>query len=528
MVVNGYQCQERHGETMKKVIFAAIYIRSYETGMKIFELSNRNGMKELNRVVNHLELGKDAFTKEKISQEMMDNLCKTLNDFKEFMKEYGVEEYRVCATSALREVKNTRILLDHIRVRTGFQVEILSNSEHRFIGYKSIASKWEDFGEVIKKGTAIIDVGGGSIQISLFDKDSLITTQNIKLGSLRMRETLSALEDRSNHYGEYIEELVNKELYHFKKFYLKDRDIKNVIVSGEFIVNLLDKADGNSLNNSVSAQEYGRIYDKISNLTPKEAAKQLGVAQENARLILPFAIIYKRFIEIMEAETIWAPNRDLGDGIAFDYAEQKNIIKSEHNFEDDIIASAKHMAKRYMAGKNHINNMEYLAVELFDATKKIHGLGARERLLLRIAVILCDCGKYISISKSAECSYHIIMATEIIGLSHKEREEVANIVKFKHGEFEYFEELSSHTSIDEEEYLVIAKLTGMLRLIEALDYSNKQKCKNTRYVLKDKTLSILIESNDDIALEKEKVAERREFVEEVLGIVPIVKQKKSI
>ena len=72
---------------MKKVIFAAIYIRSYETGMKIFELSGRSGMKELNSVINHLELGADAFTKEKIGQEMIDRLCKTLNDFKEFMKE---------------------------------------------------------------------------------------------------------------------------------------------------------------------------------------------------------------------------------------------------------------------------------------------------------------------------------------------------------------------------------------------------------------------------------------------------------
>ncbi|MDE6312679.1 MAG: exopolyphosphatase [Lachnospiraceae bacterium] len=513
---------------MKKVIFAAIYIRSYETGMKIFELSARNGMKELNHVINHLELGKDAFTKEKIGQEMVDNLCKTLNDFKGFMKEYGVDEYRVCATSALREVKNTRILLDHIRVRTGFQVEILSNSEHRFIGYKSVASKWENFGEVIKKGTAIVDVGGGSIQVSLFDKDSLITTQNIKLGSLRIRETLAALENRSNHYGQYIEELINTELYHFKKFYLKDRNVKNVIVSGEFITNLLAETGSSTINSSVSAEEYKKIYDKISNLTPEAAADKLGVSQENARLILPFAIIYKRFMEIMEAETIWAPNRDLADGIAFDYAQQKQIIKSEHNFEDDIIASAKNMARRYMAGKNHINNMEGLAVQLFDATKKLHGLGKREQLLLRIAVILCDCGKYISIAKSAECAYHIIMATEIIGLSHKEREKVAYIVKFKNGEFEYYEELVSHSNIGVDDYLVIAKLTGMLRLIEALDYSNKQKCKSTRFVMKDKTLYIMIESNDDIALEKEKIAERADFVQEILGIIPVVKQKKSI
>lgn len=512
---------------MKKIVFAAIYIRSYETGMKIFELS-QNGMKELNRVVNHLELGKDAFTKEKISQEMMEQLCKTLNDFKGFMREYGVEEYRVCATSALREVKNTRILLDQIKIHTGFQVEILSNSEQRFIGYKSIASKWEEFNEVIKKGTAIIDVGGGSIQVSLFDKDSLITTQNIKIGSLRIRETLSTLENSTEHYGQYIEELINAEIGQVKKFYFKDRNIRNIIVTGEFITDLIAKTGNNSINSSAAFDEYMKIYNKIASLTPEQAAKKLGVANENARLILPFAIIYKRFLEIMEAETIWAPNRDLGDGIAYDYAERKQLIKSEHNFENDIIASAKNTAKRYMAGKNHINMMEELAVQLFDVTKKLHGLNARDRLLLRIAVILCDCGKYISMSRSADCAYNIIMATEIIGLSHKEREIVANVVKFQTEDFEYFAELSLHTSFIEKDYLVIAKLTAMLRMIQALDCSNKQKFKMAKFAIKEKTLQIIIKTNDDIALEREKISEKAEFFQEVFGIVPVVKQKKSI
>lgn len=517
------------GDTgMKKVIFAAIYIRSYETGMKIFELSGRSGMKELNSIINHLELGADAFTKEKISQELIDRLCKTLNDFKVFMKEYGVEEYRVCATSALREVKNTRILLEQIKVRTGFRIEILSNSEQRFIGYKSIASKWNEFNEVIKKGTAIIDVGGGSIQVSLFDKDSLITTQNIKLGSLRIRETLSALENRTTHYGQYVEELISTELNHFKKFYLKERNIRNIIITGEFITNFIARTDNNSLNGRATYEEYMKIYEKICRLTPEQAAKKLGVAQENARLILPFGIIYKRFLEIMEAETIWAPNRDLGDGIAYDYAERKQLIKAEHNFEDDIIASAKNMAKRYMAGKNHINIMEELAMELFDVTKKVHGLGKREKLLLRIAVILCDCGKYISMSRSADCAYNIIMATEIIGLSHKERELVAQVVKFNTEEFEYFEKLSSYTSIGEPEYLVIAKLTAMLRLINSMDYSNKQKLKNTKFIVREKQLVISVTSNDDIMLEKEKIRESAEFFEEILGVMPVVKQRKSI
>lgn len=67
--------------------------------------------------------------------------------------------------------------------RTGLEVHIISNSEQRFISYKAVASKGGEFNQIIQKGTAIVDVGFGSAQISLFDKDSLVATQNLPLGS---------------------------------------------------------------------------------------------------------------------------------------------------------------------------------------------------------------------------------------------------------------------------------------------------------------------------------------------------------
>ena len=50
-----------------------------------------------------------------------------------------------------------------------------SNSEQRLLDYKSIASKGETFRRIIEEKTAILDIGGGSIQISLFDKDTPVS-----------------------------------------------------------------------------------------------------------------------------------------------------------------------------------------------------------------------------------------------------------------------------------------------------------------------------------------------------------------
>lgn len=80
-------------------------------------------------------------------------------------------------------------------------------------------------------------------------------------------------------------------------------------------------------------------------------------------------------------------------------------------------------------------------------------MGARERLLLQIAVQLHDCGKYISMADVAECSYRIIMATEIIGLSTEERKVIASAVRYNTTEFVYYGNYDDGPEIDRERYL---------------------------------------------------------------------------
>ena len=223
--------------------FAAIDIGAYEISMKVFELSKKVGFRELNDVRYRLEVGKDAYSGRKLSSEMVDVLCEILLDFKRMMQEFGVTEYRACATSAFRELINPIIVIEQIFQRTGLRVEVLSNSEQHYLGYKSIAAIETGFKKMIQKGTAILDVGGGSLQVSLFDKDTLVTTQSLKIGSMRIRERLKMLEKTTIHYDQLVEEFIRNDLMCFQRLYLKDRDIKNVILMGDFLTDTIYHED---------------------------------------------------------------------------------------------------------------------------------------------------------------------------------------------------------------------------------------------------------------------------------------------
>ncbi len=509
--------------------FAAIDVGSFELTMKIFEFSGKNNMREIDCITQRLDLGTDTYADGKISNEKMDELCRTLKEFAAIMKSYQVSAYRAYGTSAIREAKNTIIIQDQIEQRTGIHVEILSNSEQRFLDYKSIASKGESYRKIIEGKTAIVDIGGGSIQLSLFDNDTLVSTQNIRIGVLRLQELINHLNAKSTQLENLIDEMATAQLATYKKLYLKDREIQNIIIVDDYISPwVVKRAYKENQKAMVNKAQFDEFMKMLHSTGKTEIAKRMDISEEKVPLVFISAVLTRRIVELMGAERIWAPGVTLCDGIAYEYAEQIKMFQGEHDFEEDIIACSMNISKRYMGSRKRAETLEKIATTIFDSMKKIHGLGKRERLYLRLATILHDCGKYISLVNIGETSYNIIMATEIIGLSHREREMVASIVRFNHSSFVYFEKMHSETTeLDKESYLIVAKLTAILRLANSMDRSHKQKLKGLKATLKENELILTVNTLEDITLECGFFETSTEFFKEVYSVTPIIKQKKN-
>lgn len=509
-------------------MFAAIDVGSFELTMKIYQFSGKNNMRQIDCISQRLDLGSDTYVSGKISKEKVDELCRTLNEFSAIMNAYKVEAYRAYGTSAIRETQNSAILLDQIAQRTGIRVEVLSNSEQRFLDYKSVASKGESFRKTIEEKTAIVDIGGGSIQISLFENDTLVSTQNLRLGVLRIQETISSMRIKDAQVESLIDEMATAQLATYKKLYLKDRGIKNIIVVDEYLSPwTLKKAGGDSTKAMMDAAGFDELFRMLNDHNSSDIARKLDITEEKVPLMRISAVLTRRIAQLMEADSIWMPGVTLCDGIAYEYAEKIKMFQGEHDFEQDIIACAMNISKRYMGSRKRAETLEKIATTIFDSMKKVHGLGKRERLYLRIAAILHDCGKYVSMVNIGETSYNIIMATEIIGLSHMEREIVAGVVRFNHSKFQYYGE-SGMSSYGRDAYLVVAKLTAILRLANSLDRSHKQKLKGLKAVLQEKELILNVETQEDITLESCFFDRRTEFFTEVFSIIPVLKQKKNI
>lgn len=517
--------------------FAAIDVGSFELGMKIFEFSKKGSIREIDHIRQRVDIGSDTYADGKISYKNMEELCRVLREFTRIMKSYHVEKYRAYGTSAIRETDNTPIVVDQIRQRTGLEIGVLSNSEQRFLDYKAVALKTKDFEKIIEEGALILDIGGGSIQLSLFENGKLLTTQNMRMGVLRIAEEMMEMEPKISRIRELLSEMTEHHLETFRELFLGSKKVRNLIVIDDYVSQIIQKraayANGGESGHNTSRLEiaqFNKFINELHSKSREELSGMLGIPEENAKLMYISAALVSEVAQMCKSDKIMAPGVTLCDGIAYEYAQTHKLIPDTHDFVGDIVSCAQHIALRYNGREDHIKVLEKLSLEIFDSMKKMHGLGARERLLLRIAVRLHDIGKYVSMSLLGESAYRIVMATEIIGLSHSEREIVARIIKYNYDDYEYQDDKHGHNMnehIDESE-LVIAKLTAILRLGNALDRSHKQKIRNISVSHKDDLLIIGVDCEGDITLERNRVDRCGSFFGEIFAVRPVIVKKSSV
>lgn len=506
-------------------LFAAIDIGSFDLELSIYEVNSKGKIRRLDSVNNNMALGEDTYENGIISYESLNKLCGCLNQFKQIIMSYAIDlkNVYVFGTSAMREAKNRIVVEDQIKVRCGMEVKILSNSEQRFVSYKAIPRLLPDFSEIITRESAIVDVGYGSMQISLYDRKELKSTHNIKLGALRIQALLEKMSGTNQDYKLITEEIVDNEIESFTGYYLKGKKLKNIIAVGDCMRVFASKILGFKEYGEIPAEDYRKIYAIISTMNIKELAAAYDLPTGFSKLVLPIAMIYDRMFEATGAEVLYIPGCSLSDGVAVEWAERKKLTRSEHDFTQDIISSAREINKRYYANVTHTLVTEKFCDAIFEATKKIHGMGKREKLLLQLAAILHDVGKYINMTAPGRCGYDIIMATEILGISHEERGIVANVVKYNTFMLETY---NMDGAWSKEKYMIIYKLTAILRLANILDRSHKQKMSDYTMTVKDDKLIINISTDENIALERGMLEERSLFFEEAFGLIPELHVRK--
>ena len=273
-------------------VLAAIDVGSSEVAMKIYQFSKRTGVQEVEHVRSIVELGADTFKAGFLSFEAVQELCGVLKGFKAKLKEYRIDTYVAYAGSALREASNRDLVLDQIRIQTDIQVQIIGNAQMRFLVLQSLAGTMRPFERLIEEGVAIVDLSSGSLQVSVYEDGALVLSQNLKLGSLRVREILADMEQQTTSFVSVMEDYIGNDLRTLQRLVIKDIKVKHIIVLGEEIATVLNAVNASKNRESFTASQFEKFYFKLMKSPEDVLTKKYSIPYETATVLKPSMIIF--------------------------------------------------------------------------------------------------------------------------------------------------------------------------------------------------------------------------------------------
>lgn len=245
-----------------------------------------------------LRLGTDVFTLGKVSKARMLMMKHTLKAFKQIMKLNLVDDYRACATSAMRDADNGKRLMKHLAKSTGIKLEIIDGKEEALLLCNNLI---ENIGSP-KGNFAYVDVGGGSTEISILHDGALMYSHSYNIGTLRM-------------LGGMVTKASFDQLRDDMQRLAKDMPQIRMIGSGGNI-NKLYKLSKNKLpERSVAMDEVKDIYNRLKALSVEERIEQFGLKADRADVIIPASEIFITIADALGCDRVQVPNICLADCI---------------------------------------------------------------------------------------------------------------------------------------------------------------------------------------------------------------------
>lgn len=245
-----------------------------------------------------LRLGADVFTLGKISKERYRMMKHMLKAFRQIMKLNAVDEYRACATSAMRDAANGENTLRKLHDDTGVNLEIISGKEEALL----LCNNMIENAEGSNGNYAYIDVGGGSTEVSLLSYGTITHSKSYNIGTLRLLGgKVPASEFNS----------MKADLEQFAK----DMPNIRIIGSGGNINKLFKLSHGDKEKRTVPVSEIRSVYDRLKALSVDERIEQLGLKADRADVIVPAAEIFIMAAAALGCKEIKVPNISLADSI---------------------------------------------------------------------------------------------------------------------------------------------------------------------------------------------------------------------
>jgi exopolyphosphatase/guanosine-5'-triphosphate,3'-diphosphate pyrophosphatase len=247
-----------------------------------------------------LRLGGDVFENGEITPKKEIEFIKTMKAFKLIAEIFDVTSIRACATSAMREASNGVKVAKQILKETKIKVEVISGDEEAKLIFGTFFLL--DFDKTTP--FIVIDVGGGSTEISVFERGERIASKSFQVGTVRLLKGKASSEIWEE-IKTWLHATIDESIHH------------NYFATGGNI-NKIHKLLGCAQNDPIKVEEMLQLREKLSELTLEQRVEFFQLKPDRADVIVPAADIYTYIFKELNVDQFFVPKIGLSDGMIYD------------------------------------------------------------------------------------------------------------------------------------------------------------------------------------------------------------------
>ena len=499
---------------------AAIDIGTNSVHMIVVRVRTDLSFEVVDREKVMVRLGAGGLDGKALTTEAMNATLQALSKFKRLAESHRVDEILAAATRATREARNGGEFLARIERETGIRPRVITGAEEARLIHQAAV-----YGVDVGSARAVvIDVGGGSVEITLGNATAIQAARSFKIGVIRLTERfvqsdpLSGRDERklSKHIlseiGRHCDQITSIGF---------DRVIGTsgtILSLGAVAATAARGAPPAELRNlRVSAKQIRKLRKEVVALDPEQRLAVPGLDPRRADLVVAGAVLLDTILRRLGAEELTLCDLALREGLVLDFIRRnRRQIAQVDKIPDVRRRSALELAERCNYYAEHAQQVVRLALALFDQSRAVHGLTDREREWLEYAALLHDIGGLISYARHHLHSYYLIKNGDLRGFQPDEIEVIALVARYhRRGtpkrSHEEYAELSSALR------RTVRTLASILRVAESLDRSHAQSISGLE--LRDRGEDVLLEVHTGSDAELEVWATNRHLqpFEKLLG-----------
>ena len=456
---------------------AAIDIGTNSVHMIVVRVRPDRSFEVVDREKEMVRLGAGGLDGRRLTESAMHAALLALSKFRRIAQSHQVDEVLAAATSATREAENGPEFLAAIERETGIRARVISGTEEARLIHRAAI-----YGVDVRDDPAVvIDIGGGSVEITLGHGPDLQLARSFKIGVLRLMERFVASDPLDARDERRLVREIGRQIEEHAQAILAAGYTRVVGTSGTILsLGALAAREGSGRevsdlrNLRVSARALHRLRKRLVALPLQQRLRMPGMEPRRADISVAGAVLLDTILRRLEAEEITLCDLALREGLVLDYIEREtgHIARAEA-YPDVRRRSIVELAERCGYAAPHAQQVARLAVSLFDQTRPLHGLGDREREWLEYASLAHDLGVHISYERHHRHSDYLIRHGDLRGFTPEEIGILALVARYhrrtppkkSHREFRALPGRVRRT---------VRALSALLRLAEGLDRSHSQ------------------------------------------------------